>query len=115
MRQHEAGLTLVELIVTVAILAIVASAGLVIFAVLAVFKGPAGAWNLFKSGWQAWKDLAHKIGNFQARVILSIFYAILVAPFGLAARFSWAWFVQLRSCLAPVLLFKREDHTAISV
>lgn len=68
------------------LLAIVASAGLVIFAVLAVFKGPGGAWSLFKSAWQGWKDLAHKIGNFQARVILSIFYAILVAPFGLSAR-----------------------------
>jgi hypothetical protein len=68
------------------LLAILAAAGSVIFAVLAVFKGVSGAWSLFQSGWQAWKDLAHKIGNFQARVILSIFYAILVLPFGLMAR-----------------------------
>ncbi len=67
-------------------LTILASAGLVIFLVLSVFKGPREAWSLFKRAWQAWKDLAHKIGNFQARVILSIFYAILVLPFGLAAR-----------------------------
>ena len=68
------------------LLAILAAAGLVIFIVLSVFKGPSEAWNLFKRAWQAWKDLAHKIGNFQARVILSIFYAILALPFGLAAR-----------------------------
>jgi hypothetical protein len=68
------------------LLAILAVAGLVIFAVLAAVKGVGEAWSLFKRGWQAWKDLAHKIGNFQARVILTIFYAILVLPFGLMAR-----------------------------
>jgi hypothetical protein len=35
--------------------------------------------------WQAWKDLAHKIGNFQARILLTIFYVILF-PFGMATR-----------------------------
>jgi hypothetical protein len=45
-------------------------------------------WNAIKKGWAAWKKLAHKIGNFQARVILSLFYAVLLLPFGLAAR----WF-----------------------
>ncbi len=69
------------------LLAILAAVGLVIFAILSIFMGPAAAWNLYKRAWQGWKDLAHKIGNFQARVILSIFYAILVLPFGLAARF----------------------------
>jgi hypothetical protein len=68
------------------LLAIVAAVGLVIFAILAAFNGVSEAWSLYKRGWQAWKDLAHKIGNFQARVILTIFYAILVLPFGLMAR-----------------------------
>jgi hypothetical protein len=68
--------------------AIVASVGLVIFLVLSIFMGPGAAWSLYKRAWQGWKDLAHKIGNFQARVILSIFYGVLVLPFGLAAR----WF-----------------------
>lgn len=36
--------------------------------------------------WAAWKRLGHKIGNFQARVILTIFYAVLMFPFGIAAR-----------------------------
>jgi hypothetical protein len=39
-----------------------------------------------KTIWNAWKRLAHKIGNFQARVILTIIYAIAVLPFGLAVR-----------------------------
>lgn len=68
------------------LLAILAAAGLVIFVLLVPFKGVGGAWDLYKRAWQGWKDLAHKIGNFQARVILSIFYAVLVLPFGLAAR-----------------------------
>lgn len=41
-----------------------------------------------KRAWQAWKRIAHKIGNFQARVLLTVFYGVLVMPFGLAAR----WF-----------------------
>ncbi len=36
--------------------------------------------------WAAWKRIAHKIGNFQARVILTLFYALLMLPFGMAAR-----------------------------
>ncbi len=80
------------------LLAILASVAAVIFVILAVFKGVSGAWSLYKRAWQAWKDLAHKIGNFQARVILSIFYAVLVLPFGLAAR----WFSDpLRIKKAP--------------
>jgi hypothetical protein len=39
-----------------------------------------------KKAWQAWKRIAHKIGNFQARVLLTVFYGVLVMPFGLAAR-----------------------------
>lgn len=36
--------------------------------------------------WNAWKRLARKIGNFQARVILTVIYAIPVLPFGLVVR-----------------------------
>ena len=42
---------------------------------------------MLKRLWQAWKALARKIGDFQARVLLTIFYALLVLPFGLAVRF----------------------------
>ncbi len=45
-------------------------------------------WNMLKRAWEAWKAFGKKIGNFQARVLLTVFYAILMLPFGLAAR----WF-----------------------
>lgn len=38
--------------------------------------------------WAAWKKVAHAIGNFQARVLLTLIYAILILPFGLIVR----WF-----------------------
>lgn len=43
-------------------------------------------WHTVKTAWQAWKRLAHKIGNFQARVLLTLLYAILVLPFGVTVR-----------------------------
>jgi hypothetical protein len=39
-----------------------------------------------KTLWEAWKRLAKKIGNFQARVFLTLLYAIVVLPFGLIVR-----------------------------
>jgi hypothetical protein len=42
--------------------------------------------SVLKRAWTAWKAIAQKIGNFQARVILTVFYGVLVMPFGLAAR-----------------------------
>lgn len=47
-----------------------------------------GFWLGLKYIWEAWKDIAHKIGTFQARVLLTILYGVLVLPFGLMVR----WF-----------------------
>jgi hypothetical protein len=41
---------------------------------------------MLKRIWEAWKRLAHRIGNFQARLLLTILYAILVFPFGIIVR-----------------------------
>jgi hypothetical protein len=43
-------------------------------------------WQGLKRLWAGWTRLAHKIGNFQARVLLTVLYALLVLPFGVAAR-----------------------------
>jgi hypothetical protein len=43
-------------------------------------------WSELKRFWKAWTRLARKIGNFQARVLLTLLYAILVLPFGLIVR-----------------------------
>ena len=47
---------------------------------------PNGYRFMLKRAWQAWRRIAQKIGNFQARVVLTIFYAVVVFPFGMAAR-----------------------------
>jgi hypothetical protein len=36
--------------------------------------------------WQAWKRVAQKLGDFQARLLLTVFYFGLVAPFALIVR-----------------------------
>lgn len=38
--------------------------------------------------WAAWKRVARRVGDFQARLILTVFYYTLFAPFALAARFT---------------------------
>ena len=37
--------------------------------------------------WEKWKRVAEKIGNFQAGLLFSILYFILVTPVGLIASF----------------------------
>jgi hypothetical protein len=36
--------------------------------------------------WAAWKKIARKIGDFQARILMTIFYFVLLAPFALIVR-----------------------------
>jgi len=44
--------------------------------------------NLFKKFWEYWKIFGHKVGNFQARLILSIFYFIVICPFAAVVKFG---------------------------
>lgn len=44
-------------------------------------------WSSIKKLWEAWKKFGHALANFQARVLLTIIYSILILPFGLAVRF----------------------------
>ena len=44
-------------------------------------------WSNLKKLWEGWKKIAHKIANFQARVLLTIIYSLLILPFGLMVRF----------------------------
>jgi hypothetical protein len=41
---------------------------------------------MLKRAQRIWKRVAHAIGNFQARILLTVFYAIIVFPFGIVAR-----------------------------
>jgi len=36
--------------------------------------------------WEGWKRVGRAIGNFQARLMLTIFYIVLIAPLGLLVR-----------------------------
>ncbi|MSP41364.1 MAG: hypothetical protein EXR70_22995 [Deltaproteobacteria bacterium] len=46
--------------------------------------------GLLKQLWQGWVKVAKKIGDFQARLMLTIFYFVLILPMGLIAR----WFAD---------------------
>jgi len=41
---------------------------------------------LWRRAWEGWKVIAHAIGNFQARLLLSVFYFVIVPPFALIIR-----------------------------
>ncbi len=56
----------------------------VLVAVLVWFCLPA---SLRTKLWEGWKKIGHAIGNFQARVLLTVIYAVLIMPFGLLVRF----------------------------
>jgi hypothetical protein len=58
--------------------------GLVVF--LAILQQLAKVSKPVAVVWGAWNRLMHVIGNFQARVLLTILYAIIVLPFGLIVR-----------------------------
>jgi hypothetical protein len=41
---------------------------------------------MLKELWQRWVKVAKIIGDFQARLMLSLFYLVLILPIGLIAR-----------------------------
>lgn len=43
-------------------------------------------WKRIKALWAAWARVARRIGNFQARVLLTIMYILLLLPFGVCVR-----------------------------
>jgi len=42
--------------------------------------------NQLRRAWAAWKRFGRKVGDFQARALLTIFYFVILAPFGLGIR-----------------------------
>ena len=38
--------------------------------------------------WELWKELAKRLGDVQARLLLTVFYFVVVAPFALAVRLA---------------------------
>jgi hypothetical protein len=54
----------------------------------------------FRALWQWWKRTARKIGDAQARLMLMIFYVVIVGPFALVIRF-WSRPLRLNSNSPP--------------
>lgn len=42
--------------------------------------------GFFRRLWEGWKKIARKIGDFNARVILTLFYFILLCPFAIIMK-----------------------------
>jgi len=63
---------------------------------------------VLKRAWQDWNRIAGAVGTFQARVLLTLFYGVLVLPFGLFAR----WFTDgLRIKCRPAQLLDHPYET----
>lgn len=39
--------------------------------------------SLLKTSWEYWKKIAHRIGTFQSRLILTLFYFTILLPVGI--------------------------------
>jgi hypothetical protein len=39
-----------------------------------------------RAAWEAWKRLARRIGDIQARILLTVFYYLVLGPFALVLR-----------------------------
>lgn len=58
--------------------------------------------------WERWKRIAQKVGNFQARALLTVFYAVLMLPFGMAVRL---FFDPLRVKQRPTRWLDHPEET----
>ncbi|MFH2050693.1 MAG: SxtJ family membrane protein [bacterium] len=46
--------------------------------------------EFFKNIWQKWKKIAHVFGRFQTRLLVTIFYFLIISPIGLIMKlFGW--------------------------
>jgi hypothetical protein len=63
---------------------------------------------MWKRAQRTWKGLANTLGNFQARVLLTVFYGIMVFPVGIVARL---FLDPLRIKCSPTQWLNRADET----
>jgi len=56
--------------------------------------------SVLHRAWMGWKRLGKKIGDFQARLLLTVFYFILLSPFALGVRW-WSDPLGIKSRAAP--------------
>jgi hypothetical protein len=58
--------------------------------------------------WRSWKRIAQKIGDVQARLLLTVFYVVLMFPFGIAVLL---FFDPLRVKRRPTQWLDRPDES----
>ena len=44
--------------------------------------------ELLRRLWEGWKRFGRKLGDFQARMLLTVFYFVILAPFALVMRWQ---------------------------
>jgi hypothetical protein len=42
--------------------------------------------GLLRRAWEGWKRFGKRVGDLQARILLTVFYFVILAPFGLGVR-----------------------------
>ena len=42
--------------------------------------------NVFKKRWQSWNEFSKRMGSFQSRILLSLFFFVFVSPFAIAVK-----------------------------
>ncbi len=42
--------------------------------------------RILTASWRTFRQVMERVGNFQARVLLTVFYLVIAAPFGLGVR-----------------------------
>ena len=60
--------------------------------------------------WEGWKRVARRIGDVQARIMLTVFYFVIVTPFAVAVR---ALSDPMRFAAPPAWLPKEIDDTDV--
>ena len=62
-----------------------------------------------RSFWEGWKRFGKKIGDIQARALLTFFYFVLLSPFALAVR-RWADPLALKPQTSKGWRPREEEH-----
>ena len=70
--------------------------------------------QLLKLLWVRWKAIAHKIATFQSRVLLFVFYYLVMAPFAIGMRLA-SDPLQLRPDARPDWVPRPAHHDAITM
>lgn len=72
-------------------------------------KNHTGAW--WRLAWEGWKSFSTRMGNYQGRVLLVLFYFVVITPWGFIVRlFSDP--LQIRSSSAASYWIQRESLQA---